>query len=243
MSEFFYSKVYIKFHWGFSVVSPLSSKSKSGLLLPPPTTLIGALSYGKFRGKDLVKIGGKTCSPAKNFDNIIAAARYEDNSAGIYIEDIVRNVVTYFQRPERRKEKAYRYNIVPTGKIYSPNGEIIVVFITDKIQPQELEKLSWSIIRIGSKEGIVSVENVEIGKVKKVSGRVTTKYYFPATVKHDASPFIKYIDFWEGGQTWGEEGEKKTYAVPISSFPLYSVEVKVEAEEAYDVGGEIVVVN
>ncbi|MCY0860746.1 MAG: type I-A CRISPR-associated protein Cas5a [Sulfolobaceae archaeon] len=237
-----YSKVTLKLHWGFSVSYPSVSKSKPSFLLPPPSTLKGALSFGKYRGKDV--INGKY-SPAKEFEDMLAYARYSDDTVASYSEDVVRNLVMYFQRPERRAERRYWFNIVPTGKVISPSGKIIAVFITDQLSREELEKLSWSIVRLGSKESIVSVEEVEIGEAKPISSRVKTRYYFPASASVDPSyaPLLVYVDFWEGGYEFGKEYTPVRYAIPLQRFPIASVEVAVDAKKAYEVGGEYVVVS
>lgn len=235
-----YSKITLKLHWGFSIVTPSAAKSKPSLYLPPPTTLIGALSYGKFRGQDNFIIDKNMASPAYNLGKIKAAARFCD--VGAYIEDIVKNVIIYFQRQgERRLDPKYRYGAIPTGKVYYPNRNLKVVYVVDSIGKEELEKLSWSITRIGCKECFVSVENVEIGEAKPYSGKVKTMFYFPANVKL-LKGNVEYINFWDDiAFLWGEEGKKVRYALPITHYPLMSTEAEVEAKESYEVGGEYVV--
>ena len=239
----FYSKVSVKLHWGFSVSVPTASKAKGAALLPPPSTLVGALSYGRFRGVDSIGVGGGVGSPAAALEQRIrvAAARFEDSTVASYIEDVVRNVVSPFQRPGRRAERRYRYNIVPTGKIYSPGGQLRLVYVSD-LARDELEALSWAITRLGSKEGLVSVEGVEVGEAKQVQGDLRTKYYFRSDVDH-AIGEVQYVDFWEGGSLWGKRARSVRYAVPVSEFPFRPREVKVRAKEAYEVGGEVVVLS
>jgi len=236
-----YSKVFLKLHWGFSIVKPAAAKAKSAFYLPPPTTLIGALSYYKFRGIDTDRVSKSGGSPAYKLRGIKATAKLV--SYGTYIEDIIRNVLSYFQRSERRLDPTYMFGVVPTGKVYSPKGTMVVVYVTDTLSKEELERLSWGIIRIGCKECLVSVENVEIGEAKRVSGVVKTSYYFPDTVKViEGEEFTEYVTFWdEKAYLWGEEGRPIRYILPLKIYPLSSREVKVEAREAYEVGGEYVV--
>ena len=236
-----YSKVFLKFHWGFSVVKPTAAKAKSAFYLPPPTTLIGALSYYKFRGIDTDNVGKLGGSPAYRLKGVKATAKLL--SYGTYIEDVVRNIVSYFQRPERRLDPNYKFNVVPTGKVYSPGGIMVVVYVTDSLSAKALEKMSWGIIRIGCKECLVSVEDVEIGEAKRVSGAVNTSYYFPDTVKIiEGDEFAEYVMFWdENAYLWGKEGRPIRYVLPLRTYPLSSKEVKVEAKEAYQVGDEYVV--
>lgn len=242
----FYSKVFLRLHWGFYVSYPQAAKARPSFYLPPPTTLIGALSYGKYRGIDTKVFKGKLGSPAIEFAiefKVKAAASFAPDFAGGYSEDIIRNVVMYFQRKERRNNPKYRYNVIPTGKVYAPNQIIKVVYVAD-MKREELEKLSWSITRLGCKECIVSVENVEIGEAKRVRGSVKTSYYFPANVTIPESERKKVIvvNFWdENGFVWGRTGTPISYMIPIIDYPLKVREVEVKANEAYEVGGEYVV--
>lgn len=230
-----YSKVFLRLHWGYSIRRP-SVKERSAFLLPPPTTLIGALSYYKFRGIDTDIANTSTASATYKLKNIKASAKLE--SPASYIEDIENQIVAPYQkRPE------IKFNIIPVGKVYSPDGRLVIVYITDKITREELEKMSWGIIRIGCKECLVSVEDVEIGEAKKVSGIMKTCYYFPANVKViEGRDIIQYADFWdEDVYIWDRKPKLVRYALPLLSYPIKSKEVKVKANEAYEVGGEYVV--
>ncbi len=237
-----YSKVSLRFHWGFSVVKPGIAKAKQGFYLPPPTTLIGALSYGEFRGFDTIKFNQILGSPAYGYyGKVIAASKLV--SEATYTEDIIKNVISYFQRKERWTDPKYIYGAVPTGKVYMPNGDIIAIYLTNSLSKEKLEKLSWSITRIGCKECLVSVESVEIGEATKVTGNVKTSFYFPASVKIVGSKgFTEYANFWDqNGYLWSKEGSLIKYILPIRLYPLASREVEVEAKEAYEVDGEYVV--
>ncbi len=237
-----YSKVSLRLHWGFSVVKPGSAKAKQSFYLPPPTTLIGALSYGEFRGIDTAKFGQLQGSPAyEYYANVKATAKLV--SEATYSEDIIKNVISYFQRKKRWTDPKYIYGVIPTGKVYMPNGEIVAIYVTNSLTKEKLEKLSWSITRIGCKECLVSVESVEIGEAKKVSGKVKTCYYFPSNVKIVGSKgFTEYANFWDqNGYLWSKEGSLVKYVLPLRLYPLASREVEVEANEAYEVDGEYVV--
>jgi CRISPR-associated protein Cas5a/b/c len=249
--ERFFSLVRMKLHWGYAVSVPGASKQKPSLLLPPPTTLVGALSYGKFRGRDSEFLSGQNASPAIFLGDVRAAARFADGCAGMYAEDVVKNMISYFQEARKDKETGqmrttsmkYRSNIIPSGRVYAPGSELLALYVTSDLDPDELKKLSWSIIRLGSKEGLVSVEEVRTGVAKPVQGRVRTPYYFPAMVRHggfEGADFM-LLDFWEGGYAWGKEAAKKTYVVPMPRFPIACNEVWAEAKEAYECDGETVV--
>ncbi|MGC9113017.1 type I-A CRISPR-associated protein Cas5a [Acidilobus sp.] len=239
-----YSKVTLKLHWGFAVSHPIKARAKPSYLLPPPTTLIGALSYGAFRGLDSDFLGEYVGSPAYKLQSKIkgAFASFSKDFSGTYIEDIVRNVTYYY---ERYKDRSHWYNVVPTGKVYSPGQEIKVVYLADSLSSGELARLSWSIVRLGCKECLVSVKDVEIGEAKEVKGKIATPYYFPADVKLLSSPLsVIIVDFWDyNGYLWGKRAGWVKYAIPNPGFPLLRNEVEVDAKLAYQVGDEYVVLS
>jgi len=239
---YYYSKVFLRLHWGYAIRKP-STKARPALLLPPPTTLVGALSYSKYRGIENIVINKKDVgSPAYEiYNDVKATAKIE--SPITYIEDIINGVTSaYVKRPLKNK-----HNIIPLGKVYSPNGRLVAVFITSALPREKLEKMSWEITRIGCKECLVNVEDVEIGEAQKVSNKVVeTSYYFPATVKVvEGEEFISDLSFWnEKGYIikFGKMiSEPIKYAIPFSSLLLRSVRVIVEAKEAYKVGDEYTV--
>ena len=237
----YYSKVFLRLHWGYAV-RKRSNKAKPAFLLPPPATLIGAISFLKNRGIENVLIDKKNIgSPAFYMKGLKATAKL--TSFASYVEDIVRNVVCLYQRKERQLDPSHRYNIIPEGKVYSPGGMIVAVYVTDSLTKEELEKMSWGIIRIGSKESIVSVEDVEVGEAKKISGVVETDYYFPATVEVvEKEEFVNLVSFWdEKAYIFNQDAKKEVYMLPLRSFPIISTKVKVNAKEAYKVGDEYVV--
>lgn len=237
-----YSKVFLRLHWGFSVSYPSTSKAKPSFYLPPPTTLIGALSYGKYRGVDLIKVNKNATTPLSEFKVKYATARIADGYYGTYTEDVIRNAILYFQRPERRLDVKYRWGVIPTGRVYLPNGKLIVVYLTDELDRSELEKLSWSINRLGSKESLVSVEDVKVGEAKKVTNaKVKTKYYFKMGPKIVHGTYV--VQYFYDEVTWGSPAELHPYILPIITMPIGVTEVEVEAKEAYNVDGEFIVVS
>lgn len=242
-----YSKVTLKLHWGFAVSHPIKAKAKPSYLLPPPTTLIGALSYGDFRGLESDLLGNYMGSPAYKLQAKIrgAFASFSKGFSGAYIEDIIRNVAYYY---ERYKDRSHWYNVISTGKVYAPGQEINVVYLTDSLSEDELKRLSWSIIRLGCKECLVSVKDVEVGEAKEAKGRIRTSYYFPADVNLLSSQSsVIIVDFWDSsGYLWRGKANKDNwvkYAMPRPGFPLLRSEVEVDAKLAYQVGDEYVVLK
>ena len=236
-----YSKVFLRLHWGYAI-RKRTTKAKPAFLLPPPTTLIGALSFYRYRGIENVLFNKKSIeSPAFYLKGVKATAKL--SSFASYVEDIIRNVIFIYQRKERQLDPLSRYNIISEGKVYSPGGMLIVVYIANTLAKEELEKMSWSIARIGSKESVVSVEDVEVGEASKVSGVIETDYYFPATVSVvEKEEFINLVPFWdEKAYIFDQDAKKEAYMLPLRSYPIISTKVKVNAKEAYKVGDEYVV--
>lgn len=260
-----YLKVRLRLHWGYSVSLPSTTKTKPSHILPPPTTLLGALSLRRYRGKE----EGIPQIP-REFRGITATAKFGDGTRTTYMEDIVRNVILLWQRKDRRTDVTYWYGAIPTGRVYSPNGELVAVFLGEGVS--SFEEDAWGIQRIGSKEGIVSVEEVEKGKAEPLGkGNYETEYYFPYLMSDsgrmrrrtvEGSFRIENFRFrsWEenrkegGAEEGGGKGKRRgrrdepgsrdiPYVLPVVDYPMRTKAVYTEAMEAYRVGEEVIVVR
>jgi len=217
-------------------------------MVPPPTTLYGAISYPLIREK-LIDLEGEVIpglfSPVKRIAEIFEAAAISIDSYGYYFEDINSYILLHFQQFAKDKQTGlprryaprYRIGAVVSGRIYAPSGRFTVIYLVKSNKAEEIlgsnwmNKLgiaAWMICRIGSRESIVSIEKVSYHSVKEASGEVTTKYYFPQAageVLYDSPHFIE--TFWIGG--FGRKDPAKTieYIVPGKRTPLRSQEVPV----------------
>jgi len=266
----------VEYHWGFWIRVPGTSKYQSTLPIPPPTTLIGALSYplikheavelngSPIRGETL-SIHENPTSPAMILEKyIVAASSYLENLAMVW-EDLNKyNTVLFHETTKEKDEEKlaggrrylmkYRTGALPLGKVYYPNGGLTATFLIDaNIRDivkgnleRELEKAAWEITRIGSKESIVSVIDVQLTTAKPMNEkRVKTKYYFPAVLGNVGMGSSYYREmFWSGG--WGRDAVSRfeEYLIPGSRTPVSSIPIVVELTpraNAFRVNGEILI--
>ena len=162
-------------------------------------------------------------------------------------EDVSKYNTLLFQRTVegRRYLPKYRSGIITSGKILYPDGRAIIAYLLNpgKLSTllkdglkEKIENAAWQISRIGSKESMFSVDNVEIfNGVPPIKGTVKTKFYFPANVgKIEEMGFYYRENFWKGG--WGnlDEPEFVEYIIPGKKLPIETCSIRVdEVKEAY----------
>lgn len=267
-----------RYHWGFWVRAPGTSKFQGTLPIPPPTTILGALAYPLARRGVLslrgVRLEGDVVFDSKKGiispaglleDYVYAVARFDPvYSFGHVWDDLNKYVTLLFQETIKStdEEKAvggrrylmkYRTMALPVGKVYYPSGKISMVLLVKESAREvvsgsledELRKAAWQMTRVGSKESIVSVEEVFVSKAKPLEDRVVrTRYYFPARLgKVEEGDYYREA-FWSGG--WGKDValRRKEYIVPGSRVPLMDGEVKVSLVgegRAFEANGEVVI--
>ncbi|MEM2914910.1 MAG: type I-A CRISPR-associated protein Cas5a [Candidatus Bathyarchaeia archaeon] len=259
-----------RFHWGFWVRIPNTSKVQSSLTIPPPTTLVGSLAYPLFKGiPELGEVRSKVKeSKAHKKEEGILSSAYLLNEAviscSIYLidnafplEDVSKYNTLLFQRTMegRRYSPQYRSGIIMSGKILYPDGRVVIAYLLnpEKLSAllkngfkEKIENAAWQISRIGSKESIFSVDNVEIfDEVPPIKGTVKTRFYFPATAgeKIEEISFYYRENFWKGG--WGnlDELEFVEYTIPGRRLPIESHSIRVDGvKEAYKFRDEEVII-
>lgn len=218
--------------WGYSIKKPTTSKAQPPVLLPSPTSLVGALTYGlgKLMLEGEIKVeNNKIKSLAYYFFDIFPfvstfiTGTKTDDGFGIDWTDINRYQILQFQRAERRYTSEYRFGAVPVGKVYI-NGRLIAVYVIDeekamkKIGADYERKLLMAahmINRIGSKESIVSVNQAKFAELEYTENRTfCTKLYHPQKAIKSVSPCTEkgetiadfFVEtFWnEDGYEWGK---------------------------------------
>lgn len=198
-------KVAVELHWGFSVKRPIFSAAQPALIVPPPTTLLGALARAAavLKGWSEVEVrvrkqrsrgrrGAGTSiqlysSAVRILEDVPWATlalideRYVSPMLGlIETRDIIRALIAPYQRGENiYVGSPYIYGIQPHGRVYAPSMRVHVLYLA---RSREAEKWAYLVQSIGSKESIVSVASVRVGevRVRSVNGNVETRYYFPA---------------------------------------------------------------
>ncbi|GBC71631.1 hypothetical protein HRbin02_01416 [Candidatus Calditenuaceae archaeon HR02] len=252
----------VRFAWGFSVKAPKEAKAQSAYSVPPPTTLIGAvskhLSSSSGLGETVVYQVSKKeviASAASRFSSVFrAASAFYDNERsgrfplGKYWEDQIRYQVLQFQKPTRRGLPQFRFNLIPAGKVYFPGGEMVVGLLGSEEEVRKtigdqwavkLRDACYAVTSIGSKEGIVEVEEVEVMEsLSPISGEFETRFYQRMDlieevleIDYGSAPYGlagAYVErFWEMGYGWGVQQRPVEYIVPGRRDPVTSCRIRV----------------
>ncbi|MEM1554720.1 MAG: type I-A CRISPR-associated protein Cas5a [Thermoproteota archaeon] len=184
------------FHWGFSVRVVTESAGAISYHVPPPSTLMGALAYGLVINRaypEVIVENEKTIkSSVAKLKDVVKWATFafvngSSKISAVRYSDFIRSFRLPYQRGVRHEEPDYWYGISASGKVYAlGTGFKILYFLNTKsleengISDLELFKAAYSIIRLGAKEGIISITGVSISKkMSKVSPPINTDYYFP----------------------------------------------------------------
>lgn len=196
-------KVEIEFHWGYSVKRPIFSASQPALLVPPPTSLVGALAgaagYANgwpeaFQQGPLTRKGRRGFITSEFYSSAarilkevawaslaLTDSRFIGPLIGIAeTRDIIRSLIAPYQRRTHVYPGSKTlFGVQPHGKIYVPSMRAHLLYLA---KGEEVVRWARTIGRIGSKESIVSVVDAEIGEARILDGveHVRTQYYFPA---------------------------------------------------------------
>ena len=175
----FFIKTGLIIHWGFSSRKYVTSKTRESYLIPPPTTLIGALSYGLALIKKIPEEKDDRSS-ADLIREKILSVNTKINSPFVSYSDLSR--ILWF----REREKSIKFDAVAIGKTYkgvsedTKNiGDIEVIYLFKDLGEDERKDLflaSLSISRVGGSYGVVSVAYSEYGYAEKISRDEVNKY-------------------------------------------------------------------
>ncbi len=258
MSKFFYIKVGLNTHWGYSFRRTIFSKTRDSYLLPPPTTLIGALAYGlaKIKGlpeEVLIKGVKDWASSSELLREELTSVHVRVNSPLHHHSDLSR--IWWFRKRERRS----KFDAVALGKVYTslsysnePHLDIIYIFnesTKDKIK--ELIAATYSITRLGCKEAIVSVKNVNYGYAEVISDEsVSTSYSFwldlvdtlegdvviQEVIDYRVNPLGNYLRATYGRYVY-------PYNQLLKKPSIVKVKLRREVAKALKVGSEVVIIG
>ncbi|MEM2871922.1 MAG: type I-A CRISPR-associated protein Cas5a [Candidatus Caldarchaeum sp.] len=182
-----YLRIDAETHWGLLLNYHAFTKSRPALRVVPPTTVIGAVAlplalmknwpetFDDKSSADIIRPIFKGVFVSQN----ISLSEYSDLSK-IFSFDV--------------DDKQILADAAAVGKIYCGPvddgvSELNIVFLVDEGSARgvlgngwtaDLLSSAWAISRVGARESIVSVRNVEFGDVEKIETDVgETRYYFP----------------------------------------------------------------
>ena len=195
-----------RLHWGFSVREPFQSALQPPVPLPPPATLIGALARA---------VGGADSQRYAGLEKRIkwAAFGFDEEIPGLPLAslaavDINRHLKAPYTRKDRRGLPEYKFAAVPTGKVYAPAFRAVLFYFGR--EASQLRDAAWGVFRLGSKESLFEVAEVEACKASSGGeGEVQTSAYVP---KDRAAPVVP--DYVMELVVWRSEGEKVAVYAP-----------------------------
>lgn len=259
-----YIRVGIDLHWGVSVRKHFFSKTRETYLVPPPTTLIGALSYGYSRyvnkPEEMAQEAstGKTdfYSSAELVRRKVISVNVRVNTPFIGFSDVVK--IWWF----REREKAAKTDAVAVGKSYkglkndlnTPDLDVVYFLNKETANKDELKQLvvsSYSIIRLGGSHGLASVRRVSWGEAKPLDiKKGETAFSFWADLSKTPIPtnVLRQLVIDPAKTPAGDYSKAKyreqIYPLRIDTLKLEPVEVEVvDRARLYEVEGELVVVE
>jgi len=201
------------FHWGFSVRIVTESAGAQCYPYPPPSTLIGALAYGvsSVKGVPECKLSSKNTTIVSSATLIDGAVRWATfafsdegsimrRSVAISYSDFIRAFRLLYQRVQRHTwdQSDMWYGVNAHGKVYACGAGFKTFYLIDEerfkdlgLDDRDLLTAAYSIVRLGAREGLVSVISAEVSRdvrifsAKDAKVPFETEYYFPARLVED----------------------------------------------------------
>lgn len=173
-----------RFFWGYSIKRPLVSAAQPALKVPPPTTLVGALAYACGGSAESEEGDGGIFSSARGILRKVQWAafgfdeRVDQLALGLLeVSDMARALVAPYLRPEHRE--SIQFAAQAFGKIYAPGMAAKIVYFGEAVD--SLRDCAHSIVRLGSKESLFHVDEVNLERVSRAKGdEVVTSIYVRA---------------------------------------------------------------
>ena len=166
-------------HSPISVFVPFSSAAAESFLLPPPTTLVGALAYAYLRAQGSVRELEDGASAA-----VKLLEKVEYAAAGVwggytFFRATERVYQHPYQRPRHWSNLGMAYAVAPRAA--SLFNRLLLLYL---VKDERLAKYAYGIVRVGRKEGLVSVVNVVCKDVESIerANVCSTRFYFPRRI-------------------------------------------------------------
>ena len=179
-------------HWGFSIRVPKTSAGGSSYPYVPISTILGALSRGyctSYAVKDEISCTYEFVQFYKNY--IFWVAYGVDEPRLIPYSDLMRQERVPYRKLNYRKpgqEKDW-FGVSAFGKTYGEGVRFSIALIASE-RVEELSKLAWQVVALGSKESLVSIINVRNVDVVEdnASDTISTQFYIPAVCASGLDP-------------------------------------------------------
>lgn len=183
-----YSKV--RLHWGFTVRQIGASAAQLAYILPPPPTVIGSfmnplariLGLGESIDPKFGPASNKVMDCAARATLSAAAGLDPDSDVGIAVYAEPSRITASIYKTETDYEEALKMppyqaseDLLPVqavGAASSPKGLLVLAWLLDpsklsdclkvNVEVRDLKAAAWSLFRVGSREGLVSLVNADV---------------------------------------------------------------------------------
>ena len=244
----------MRLSWGFTAKTLTASKTRESYLVPPPTTLIGALAYGYSRLHRMPELHPRQVgsSSAEEVRRLVVSVNESVKSPLFQYADLSK-IRWYYIR-----EKEARFDAVALGKVYKGFsrgvGDLDVVYVVrEESHMKTIAVSAHSIVRVGGSHGLVSVENVEYGPLQCSPSETDTKtrYSFWEDLAVNVSPqdvlVQEVVDYRKAsiGSYAGAPLRRRIYPYSLALLAPIEVNVKVDSRKAVicRAGEEVVIVE
>lgn len=190
----------LRFHWGFSLRQPFASKATEPLPVPQPTTIVGALAAAHYHDKAEYYVYGRRLY-SRSLKLVSDFGIKWATSGWLDLFTLSSTLIRYFSGPyqsrKTREEDTPKSLIVSNlfapiniGIAVAPGSRMFIAVFGDRVD--ELKDDAYSIYRLGSKESLVAVEQVDVLDVKEVEGQVCR---VASALLHEEG--YQYEGFWQ----------------------------------------------
>lgn len=253
-----YLRVKVDLSWGSSVRRYIFSKARESYLIPPPTTLIGALAYGYTRYRSLPEEtaeGENLYSSAELVRKKIHSVNVKVNVPFIHYSDL--NRIWWY----KEREKTVKTDVVALGKTYkgfrcyanTPDLDIVYI-LKENIEDNEVKLLTiagYAIIRLGGSYSLASVRYVSWGMAKPIEftiGRTSFSFWADLSSTPIPSNILRQLVVDPSktpiGNYSNAEYREHVYPLRIDTLKPLQVDIEItDSSQLYDVEGEVVVVE
>jgi len=183
-------KVRARFHWGFILRQPLYTAAQPSTKYPALTSIIGALSYGLTKIKTLPETmmsASDIYSASIEFLKLCSWITYSLELPSPFIGVVetrdINRILTILgiRRQNIYPGSPYLWAIQSHGKIYLPGTSIEISIFTNEEALDTVTKSAWLMVRLGSRESPISIDEVKTLDVKETDGKeVVTRFMTPS---------------------------------------------------------------
>ncbi len=170
-------------HWGFSVRVPRASAGGDSYIVPPITTILGALSRGYC--SDYAVKSNVSCTKEfiDKFSSDLFWVTYGvEDPMLIPYSDLLREERVPYRRSKYRdiKEVTNWFGVSAFGKVYGAGASFSIVLLLNKENVEFWSKLGWQIVSLGTKESLVTITDVKVvDVVESNEEEFYVMYYMP----------------------------------------------------------------